>query len=119
MTYYINPLWFYFMNLSHRMGIFCVIFCAILILCAFVHVIILAGGVFTDKEELVFKKRLKLFFVFGLITAMISIFLPNKETCIEMMVASQITHENVDATKEEVYEIIDYVTDKIKEADND
>lgn len=44
----------------------------------------------------------------------IGILVPSKETCIEMMVASQVTHENVMATKEEIYEIIDYVTAKVK-----
>jgi len=29
------------------------------------------------------------------------------------MVASQVTHEKVTATKEEIYEIVDYVTDKV------
>jgi hypothetical protein len=103
------------MNMSHKFMIFCAVFGAVLIICGIVHALILAEGLNTKKEEAGIKKRLKLFFIFGLITVMISIFLPDKETCIEMMVASQITHENVEATKEEVYEIIDYITDKIKE----
>jgi hypothetical protein len=103
------------MNMSHKFMIFCAFLGAVLIVCGIVHALILTEGLNTEKEEAGIKKRLKLFFIFGLITVMISIFLPDKETCIEMMVASQITHENVEATKEEVYEIIDYITDKIKE----
>ena len=115
MTYYINPLWFYLMHLSHNFGVFCAILGGIFILCGFVHIVILTDGVDTDKEEAAIKKHIKLFFILGLLVVTISLLLPNKETCIEMMVASQITHENIEATKEEVYDIIDYITDKIKE----
>ena len=38
----------------------------------------------------------------------------NADTIYKMMIASQVTHENVAATKEEIYELIDYVTDKVR-----
>ena len=57
----------------------------------------------------IFKKII----VAGIISLFIGILIPSKETCIEMMIASQVTHENVSATKEEIYKIIDYITDKV------
>lgn len=117
MTYYINPIWFYLMNLSDGMKIF---------LCAF-GIVVFSFSVFAfiswaidvtltdldDSEKKIFK-LFKTIIIASFITFIISIFLPSKETCIEMMIASQVTHENVAATKEEIYELIDYVTDKVR-----
>lgn len=66
-----------------------------------------------DEDE---KKTFKLFkkiIIASFISLFIGILTPSKETCIEMMIASQVTHENVAATKEEIYEIVDYITDKV------
>ena len=65
-----------------------------------------------DDEKKTFE-LFKKFIVASIIAIVIGILTPSKETCVEMMIASQVTHENVTATKEEIYEIIDYVTDKM------
>lgn len=119
MTYYINPMWFYLMNVGDTLknflfmagiitlivaGVLCVTWC-------------LDGCVsisdMDDDEKKTFK-LFKKFIVASIIAMVIGIFVPSKETCIEMMIASQVTHENVSATKEEIYEIVDYITDKVK-----
>lgn len=122
MTYYINPIWFYLMSISTGMK---------MLLCALgvISLIILVFAIpiwmvqrdvdITDLEENE-KKIFKLFknvIVASIISLFICILIPSKETCIEMMIASRVTHENVTATKEEIYEIIDYVTDKLDTSD--
>ena len=119
MTYYINPIWFYLMSISTGMKIF---LCALGVI-AFIIIVfaipiwVIEGSVdITDLEENE-KKILKLFkniIIASIISLFICILIPSKETCIEMMIASQVTHENVTATKEEIYEIVDYITDKVK-----
>lgn len=117
MTYYINPIWFYLMNVSSGMKTFLLIFGGLVFaFSAFVFVGWIMDVNITDLEDDE-KKILKLFktiIIASFISIVIGLFLPSKETCVEMMIASQVTHENVAATKEEIYELIDYVTDKVR-----
>lgn len=119
MTYYINPMWFYLMSVSTGLKIF---LCALGIISLVITVFAIMtwtieGGVDITNLEEYEKNTFKLFkkiIIASIISLFIGILTPSKETCIEMMIASQVTHENVSATKEEIYEIVDYVTDKVK-----
>lgn len=121
MTYYINPIWFYLMNVSTGIKIFLYILGGIaLFICIIGLLIWLADGCGIlsykkmDDDEKATLKLFKKVIIAGSMLVFIGILVPSKETCIEMMIASQVTHENVTATKEEIYEIVDYVTDKVK-----
>lgn len=117
MKYYINPIWFYLMNVSAGMKILlCVLGGILLVIFAVIWICYAVDVDLTDLNDSE-KKTFKLFkiiIIASFISLFIGILFPSKETCIEMMIASQVTHENVTATKEEIYEIIDYVTDKVK-----
>jgi uncharacterized protein YacL len=65
-----------------------------------------------DSEEMIIRTAKKII-VTGSIALFIGLLIPSKETCIEMMIASQVTHENISTTKEEIYKVIDYITDKV------
>lgn len=119
MTYYINPIWFYLMDVSTGMKI---LTCFLGSFSLFISIIVLISWInnncidITELEDDE-KKTIKIFkkiIITSLLVLFIGILVPSKETCIEMMAASQITHENVTATKEEIYEIVDYITDKVK-----
>ena len=119
MTYYINPMWFYLMSVSTGLKIFlCALGIISLVITAFAIMIwTIEGGVDITNLEEYEKNTFKLFkkiIIASIISLFIGILTPSKETCIEMMIASQVTHENVTATKEEIYEIVDYITDKVK-----
>lgn len=117
MTYYINPIWFYLMNVSTGMKIIlCGLGTTALVFSAMAFMAWAADVDLIDLKDdekktfKLFKKIIAAIFI----TLFIGVLVPSKETCMEMMIASQITHENVTATKEEIYEIIDYVTAKVK-----
>ena len=118
MTYYINPIWFYLTSVFNGIKVFlCVLGGFSLIISAFVLIAWAIDGCadITDLDDDE-KRTLKLFkkiIIASFISLFIGILTPAKETCIEMMIASQVTHENVAATKEEIYEIVDYITDKV------
>jgi len=116
--YYINPMYFYLLNVSAELKIF---LCALGFVALVVTIFILitwgtdsCANIFDmdDDEKKIFK-IFKNVIIASIITIFIGILIPSKETCVEMMIASQVTHENVAATKEEIYEIVDYVTDKM------
>ena len=119
MTYYINPIWFYLMNISTGMKTLLFILGGVSLVVSIFTLIAWADDCndFTDLDDNKKKiiKGFKKVIITSIMSILIGILVPSKETCIEMMIASQVTHENVTATKEEIYEIVDYVTDKMKE----
>lgn len=119
MTYYINPIWFYLMNVGDAFkNLLFIGGIATLLIAGILCVIWFADGCVNvsdmDDDEKKTFKLFKKFIVASIITIVIGILIPSKDTCVEMMISSQITHENVSATKEEIYEIVDYITDKVK-----
>ena len=54
--------------------------------------------------------------VIGVIFGIIAIFIPSKQTSIEMLVARTATFENVDWTVAQVKEIVDYIVNTLKGA---
>lgn len=119
----INPWVFYLINLlSNLDGI--VLVC--IILCGISVAILGLVSIFSISDEddcdyhlhitvvSWFKRVLILFMIFAVITALI----PSKETMYTMLVADQVTYENVDALGDGAKDTVDYIFDKIEEVQN-
>ena len=109
--YLINPSWFYWVNVADSLrGLFIVftILSGVVILVSFLFLI----------EDLVEFKHQKKILIIGGILALICIlgiiFMPAKETLIEIEVARLATKDNINWTVESVKGIIDYVIGAIK-----
>lgn len=120
MTYYINPMWFYLMSISTGLKAFlCALGGISLVFSIIIFILWLADGCGTlnhnelDDDEKSTFKLFKKIIIASIISLFIGILVPSKETCVEMIIASQVTHENVAVTKQEIYEIVDYITDKV------
>lgn len=109
MTYYINPVWFYLMNVSDWMHLLFLIFGFFTIF--FGGSALILYFCVDDGKEYIHKWMIVI--AAGVVTTFIGAIIPSKETCIEMMIASQVTHENASGMREEIYQIIDYVTEKM------
>ena len=118
MTYYINPIWFYLMNISTGIRILTFFLGGVSLafsVIVLISIIVDECGDITDLTDDE-KKILKIFkkiIIASIILLFIGVLVPSKDTCIEMMIASQVTHVNVISTKKEIYEIVDYITDKV------
>lgn len=111
--YYINPIWFYFIGLCDDIIEIATIISVFCLLGVFVGYVLRLTGF---EEEIEGKKiPIKLFAIIGAISIAISLIVPNSTTVKEMMIASVVTHENVDATIEDVKELIDYTIEKAGE----
>ena len=44
-------------------------------------------------------------------------FIPAKETCYQMMIASQVTDENIQSAEDVIKKSVDYIFEKLKESD--
>ena len=114
--YYINPIWFYFIGLCDDIIEIATIISVFCLLGTFVGYCLRLAGF---EEEIKNKIPIKLFVIIGTIGVIISLIVPNSTTVKEMMIASVVTHENVDATIEDVKELIDYTIEKAGELNND
>jgi hypothetical protein len=122
MTYYINPIWFYLMNVCDSLDTLSSIVGGVF---GFGTIALIILGLFAwacrdeeDKEDEEdwnsFKKHIKLSLIITAVFLSLSCIIPSKETCEEMMIASVVTHENVDQAKKDVKSIVDYVFDRIE-----
>lgn len=121
MEYYINPIWFYLTDVSSSIN-FVSCICAVLF---FGGAAILwamddeeLDSITNSREEtdaiiLSAKSRSKKFIVTGIILFILAILCPSEKTCIRMMVAATVNKENVASVKEDIYDVIDYIDEKL------
>lgn len=122
MTYIINPWFFYFANLLDSFWTLAsiVLFLAIVGTVGFGIWWVMeayASDFFVhDDNEPPFakfcKKMIKASVIATIISAVLMIVVPTEETVNKMMISSFVTKENVEKTKEEAKEIIDYIAEK-------
>ena len=74
----------------------------------------LNGIVDEDEEKLkANKKTNKRLLVVSLSMLIVITFIPSKETCYQMMVASQVTEENIKSAEDVIKDSVDYIFEKI------
>ena len=122
MTYIINPWFFYFASLLDSFWTLAsiVLFLAIIGTVGFgIWWVMEAYNsdffVHDDKESpfaKFCKKMIKASVIATIISAVLMVVVPTEETVDKMMISSFITKENVEKTKEEAKEIVDYITEK-------
>jgi len=119
MTYYINPIWFYLIDVCGGLKVLCLV---VGIFALIVSLVYLVYGMdelkdyegYEEEWEKCSKLSKKLIIIFSFVVAL-GLFLPKESTCVKMMVSSVITKENVEVATEDVKELVDYVVDKINE----
>lgn len=120
MNYIINPSWFYWLGVVESMRYFMVAVFIISIVVIIASAIIIPLDVkmiqdyptvcdFEMKTVQFFKKALKIAIVALVISGLILMFVPSKETLIEMMIAKQATYENATWTLDALKSAVDYV----------
>ena len=122
MTYIINPWFFYFASLldSFWTLVSIVLFLAIIGTVGFGIWWVMeayASDFFVhDDNEPPFakfcKKMIKVSVIATIISAVMMVVVPTEETVDKMMISSFITKENIEKTKEEAKEIVDYIAEK-------
>lgn len=125
MNYIINPSWFYWLGVVESMRHFMVAALIISIALIVVSLIIIPVNInmireFPDmsdderKTAQFFTKALKIAIGVLVISGLILMFVPSKETLIEMMIAKQATYENATWTIDTLKSAVDYVIQAIQ-----
>nr|DAE64107.1 MAG TPA: hypothetical protein [Caudoviricetes sp.] len=116
MTPIINPWLFYLVNFLVNLQDVCSI---VLIVCG-VAMAFLAfnGSIVEDEEKLKANKKTKKRLLVVSLSLLIAIaFIPAKETCYQMMIASQVTDDNIQSAEDVIKKSVDYIFEKLKESD--
>lgn len=125
MNYIINPSWFYWLGVVESLRGF--MLAALIVSIAVIGVSLIAIPMNTsmicdfpnmcdNERKLVqfFTKALKVAIGVLVITGLALVFVPSKETLIEMMIAKQATYENATWTVDALKSAVDYVVQAIQ-----
>ncbi len=125
MNYIINPSWFYWLGVVNSMRGFMIAAFVIAIIVIGVALIIVPFEVkmiqdfptmCADERKAVmfFTKALKIAIGVCIVAGLFLVFVPSKDTLIEMMIAKQATYENATWTVDALKSAVDYVIQAIQ-----
>ena len=115
MHYIISPWAFYLLGLVDSIGLVCVVFLFLFGIAFGVYATIWFVELDEDEKyptpSQIFKKcKIPL-----ILSIVFLVFVPSKDTIYKMMIASQVTTENIDTAKETIQDVADYIVDAVKE----
>lgn len=116
-NYIINPMWFYWLQVVD--GVQCMFF-IVAILSTIVLIVcgIIAFAFYVDdyceceSEKII--KCLKPTVLILVISMLLVVFIPSKQTLIEMEIAKHATYSNVESVKEQIKDAADYILDRLE-----
>ena len=116
MTPIINPWLFYAVNFLVNLQDVCSI---VLIVCGVVMAFLTLNDLVDEDEEKLKanKKTNKRLLAVSVSMLIVITFIPSKETCYQMMIASQVTDENIQSAEDVIKKSVDYIFEKLKESD--
>ena len=112
MNYIINPMWFYWLGVVDKL------LPAMLFIGGCLAVVGVSAALYAAYEAEEMPRWATVCVICGLIILASAIFIPSKETLIEMQVAEQATKENIELTVDTIKGMIDYVAQKVGELSN-
>lgn len=133
MNYIINPNWFYWLQVINGLKVAFEIIAGIAIFTVAVLAVLALINYFTGKDYrdrvdengkptdsdwlsfLAMRKATIIFTIIAMVSLIISIFIPSKETLISIIVAKYATKENLGMTVEGIKSAVDYIMNAIKE----
>lgn len=116
MDYIINPSWFYWISVVRSAEILSAIACG---LSLSAMVILLATWItehdcWDDDDERTFKRTFRPVVVAAVVFTLLTVFIPTRNTLIEMQVARFATYSNAEWTVDAIKSAVDYVIDAIQ-----
>lgn len=107
MNYIINPVWFYLMFVVDALKTLSII-CAVLCLMAFAGFLLYSLVCYGEEETKARKTAIK-FIHWCIVFTLLAVFVPNKSTLLQIMIAKYATYENADSAIQAIKSAADYV----------
>ena len=112
----INPWMFYLVDCLEGLKMVCIISVPVLVVViGFLTATIDDLGSGEEKELKSAIRTRKIVILFSILLLIVIPFIPSKETCYKMMVASQITDTNIQKAEDTIKSSVDYIFEKINE----
>ena len=112
----INPWLFYIVDCLEGLKMVCIISVPVLVIViGFLTATIDDLGRGEEKELKSARRTRKIVILFSVMLLIVIPFIPSKETCYKMMVASQITDNNIQKAEDTIKNSVDYIFEKINE----
>lgn len=115
MNYIINPSLFYWISVLNGLKAICIV--ALIISAALTivfSIMVITCDYWDDEEEKKARKILKHTAITVIISAIGIVFIPGKETMIEMLIAKTATVENTEMTIDAIKSLVDYIVEAMK-----
>mgnify|MGYP002521925336 CR=1 FL=1 len=104
----VNPWIFYLAGICENLGFVAVLI--VFVICIYLMVRMI--GYYADGMKHWWDKNFKIAAIIGLLFLVLAIIIPSQSTCYKMIIASQVTAENLDKVEDTIERIADYVADK-------
>ena len=112
----INPWLFYLVDCLEGLKMVCIISVPVLVVViGFLTATIDDLGRGEEKELKSARRTRKIVILFSILILIVIPFIPSKETCYKMMVASKITDNNIQKAEDTIKNSVDYIFEKINE----
>ena len=112
----INPWLFYIVDCLEGLKMVCIISVPVLVIViGFLTATIDDLWSDQEKEKKSAIRTRKIVILFSISILIVIPFIPSKETCYKMMVASQITDNNIQTAEDTIKKSVDYIFEKINE----
>lgn len=120
MDYVINPMWFYWIQVVQALRIVLILLAISGSVASIIYWIMAADektccGVQNNREYRIYKKNATIFSIVSSVLILGVIFIPSKNTLIEMQIARYATKQNVEFGIEAIKSATDYVIEAIKQ----
>ena len=110
----INPWLFYIVDLLDGLKTLCIIAVTVLVIViVYFTATINDLGRGEEKELKSARRTRKIVILFSVSILIVIPFIPSKETCYKMMVASQVTDNNIQKAEDVIKNSVDYIFEKI------
>ena len=112
----INPWMLYLVDCLYGLKMLCILAVPLLVfVIGYITITIDDLGRGEEKELKSARRTRKIVILFSIFLLIVITFIPSKETCYKMMVASQITDNNIQKAEDTIKNSVDYIFEKINE----
>ncbi len=115
--YIINPMWFYWLQvvdgIQGAFFVIAILSTMVLIICGIITFVLYVDDCFEDESKKIVKCLRPTVFIL-VVSMLLVIFIPSKQTLIEMEIAKHATYSNVESVKEQIKDAADYILDRLE-----